>query len=94
LRSDAGKTKIPSIKHQIPNKFQVPNANDPNEGQLVLKGRKREDRGKGKGKAKWERISEKASPTLSSLILPSGFPLTPLCWEIGAWNLVLQSSQL
>jgi hypothetical protein len=29
--SDVRKTKIPSTKHQIPNKFQVPNPNDPNQ---------------------------------------------------------------
>jgi hypothetical protein len=30
------KNKIPSTKRQIPNKFQAPNANDPNEGTEVI----------------------------------------------------------
>jgi hypothetical protein len=43
-----------------------------------LQGMQREVRGKGRGKIEWERSSEKAFPTPSSLILPSLFPLFSL----------------
>jgi hypothetical protein len=42
---------------------------------VVLQGREREDRGKGIGKTKWERIPEKAFPTHSSLWFPFDFPV-------------------
>jgi hypothetical protein len=39
-RSDARKTKIPSTKHQIPDKFQVPSSNDPNQGNPAIESKK------------------------------------------------------
>ena len=81
-RLGARKTKIPSTKHQIPNKFQVPNSNDLNEGAQSICCQYREI-----GQSFHKRVHLLFVLVIWTLEIGAYL-------EFGAWKLVLQSYPL